>query len=133
MCRNCLDADPFLTQTNEQLAEMALSECARYKLADATKVIDSLVLRFPSADASQNRHNWFSKARFALLQELKQFQNLYYVNRPDLDIATLAGMEATEAIIGGNRTVFKSGFVARAKYLNLKIRLVNSNCCLLER
>ena len=85
---------------------MALKECAKYKLGDIAKVIDKLALRFPGTNASQNRHNWFDKTRFNLLQELKQFQNLYYVNRTDLDIATLAGMEASEAIIRGDRTVF---------------------------
>jgi protoporphyrinogen oxidase len=102
----CFDDDPLLLQTNEQLVHMTLNECAKYKLADISKLTDSLVLRFPGADASQNRHNWLSKIRLGLLDELKQFQNLYYVSRTDLDIATLAGIEAAEAIISGDRAIF---------------------------
>ena len=102
----CFDEDPLLLQTNEQLAEMTLNECAKYNLADPAKLVDSLVLRFPGADASQNRHNWLSKVRLGLLEELKQFRNLYYVSRTDLDIATLAGIEAAEAIISDEREIF---------------------------
>ena len=42
----------------------------------------------------------------ALLDELNRFPNLYYVNRTDLDIATLAGIESAEAILSGNRATF---------------------------
>jgi hypothetical protein len=47
-----------------------------------------------------------SKARLQLLAELKPFTNLYYVNRTETDIATLAGVEAAEAILSGTRTEF---------------------------
>jgi protoporphyrinogen oxidase len=102
----CFDDDSLLSQTNEQLAEMALSECAKYNLADPSNALDNLVLRFHGADASQNRHNWLSKIRLGLLDELKRFRNLYYVSRTDLDIATLAGIEAAEAILTGERILF---------------------------
>lgn len=102
----CFDADPLLEWTNEQIAEMALQECTKFNLADASRLIDKLVLRFPGADASQNRHNWLSKIRLGLLDDLKQFENLYYVSRTDLDIATLAGIESAEAILSGDRTGF---------------------------
>jgi protoporphyrinogen oxidase len=102
----CFDADPLLEKDNKQLAELALSECARFNLASAAKCFDHLVLRLPGADASQNRHNWLSKIRLGLLQELKPFKNLYYVNRTDLDIATLAGIESAEAIQSGDRAEF---------------------------
>ncbi len=102
----CFDEDPLLSQTNEQFIENALSECSRYNLADPSKVVDKLVLRFAGADASQNRHNWLSKIRLGLLDKLKQFDNLYYVSRTDLDIATLAGIEAAEAILRNDRGEF---------------------------
>jgi hypothetical protein len=91
---------------NNQFAELALSECSKFALIDRTKCFDNLVLRLPGADASQNRHNWLSKTRLSLLEEVKPFKNLYYVNRTDMDIATLAGIEAAEAILSGDRTDF---------------------------
>jgi hypothetical protein len=47
-----------------------------------------------------------SKERVRLLRDLSRFENLYFVNRTETDIATLAGMEAAEAILSGDRTNF---------------------------
>ncbi len=102
----CFDDEEMLKMDNKAFSELALKECARYNLADTAKCFDTLVLRFPGADASQNRHNWMSKIRLGLLEDLKAFQNLYYVSRTDLDIATLAGIESAEAVISGDRAAF---------------------------
>ena len=102
----CLQDDPFLALDDTTVADLALSECARFKLANPTKVIDHVVLRLPGADASQNRHNWMNNMRRGLLHEFAQFRNLYFVSRTDLDIATLAGIEAAEAVMSGDRTTF---------------------------
>jgi hypothetical protein len=102
----CFDEDSLLSQTDEQFAQDALEDCHNFHLGDGRKCIDHLVLRFAGADASQNRHNWLSKARLGLLEDLRSFRNLYYINRTDLDIATLAGLESAEAILSGNRADF---------------------------
>jgi protoporphyrinogen oxidase len=102
----CFGPDPFLDLDDKDIAEMAVANCARWGLIDSPKCFDQLVLRFPGADASQNRDNWMSKSRLKLLAELEQFKNLYYVNRTETDVATLAGMEAAEAILSANRTNF---------------------------
>jgi protoporphyrinogen oxidase len=102
----CFDEDPFLNQSDKQIADLAISECSKFGLLDPSKCFDQLVIRLPGADASQNRHNWLSKIRLGLLEEVKSFKNLYYVNRTDLDIATLAGIDSAEAIISGNRSTF---------------------------
>jgi protoporphyrinogen oxidase len=102
----CNSGDPLLQLDEKAFTALALDECARYKLLDAATCFDSLVLRLPGADASQNCQNWMSKMRKGLLDELRPFSNLYYVNRTDLDIATLAGMESAEAILAGDRTTF---------------------------
>jgi hypothetical protein len=44
--------------------------------------------------------------RKGLLVELGRFRNLYYANRTDLDLATLAGVESAEAILQGDRSTF---------------------------
>jgi protoporphyrinogen oxidase len=102
----CFGPDPLLEMKDEEIAQKALDDCAAPGLVNPAKCFHRLVFRFPGADASQNRDNWMSPSRLKLLAELEQYKNLYYVNRTETDIATLAGMEAAEAILSGDRTYF---------------------------
>jgi protoporphyrinogen oxidase len=102
----CFGEDPLLQMNNEGIAELSLAYLDAMKLAGRTKCFDQVVLRLPGADASQNRDNWMSRERVQLMAEFDQFKNLYYVNRTETDLATLAGIEAAEAILSGNRTEF---------------------------
>jgi protoporphyrinogen oxidase len=102
----CFGPDKLLDIDQAELVQLTLEDCAKFNLIHADKCYDHLVLKLPGADASQNRDNWMSKARLQLLAELQQFENLYYVNRTETDIATLAGMEAVEAIVSGDRSEF---------------------------
>ena len=106
----CFGDDPLLELSDAQFAELGLKECADAGLIDPSKCFDKFAIRFPGADASQNRHNWFSKERQQLFAELRQFENLYSVGRTDLDISTLAGIEAAESIISGDRSQFDRHF-----------------------
>jgi protoporphyrinogen oxidase len=102
----CLAGDPLLAGDDAAFTKLALDDCQRFGLATASTCFDSMVLRLPGADASQNRHNWMSNMRKGLLDELRPFRNLYYAARTDLDIATLAGIESAEAALSGDRTLF---------------------------
>ena len=102
----CFGPDPMLELEDKEIAQIAVTDCSVSGLIDPAKCFHQLVLRFPGADASQNRDNWMSPSRVKLLAELEQFRNLYYVNRTETDIATLAGMEAAEAILSRDRTHF---------------------------
>jgi len=102
----CHGEDPLLALDNKAIVRLALEECGRNGLADPAKCFDELVIRLPGADASQNRHNWMNNMQHGLLDELRCFKNLYFVSRTDLDIASLAGIEAAEAILSGDRAVF---------------------------
>ena len=106
----CFGPDKLLEMDDQAVARMALEDCAKSRLVDASKFFDHLVLRLPGADASQNRDNWMSKSRLKLLAEMEPFKNLYYVNRTETDIATLAGIEAAEAILSGDRSRFDRRF-----------------------
>jgi protoporphyrinogen oxidase len=106
----CFGDDPLLKLSDEEMGALGLEECASSGLVDPSKCFDKLVLRFPGADASQNRHNWFSKERQQIFAALRQFENLFSVNRTDLDISTLAGIESAEAILSGDRTTFDRHF-----------------------
>lgn len=102
----CFGEDDLLKLSDQEIVKVVLEDCARSHLLDPKKCFDHLVLRLPGADASQNRDNWMSNARLQLLEQLKQFENLYYVNRTETDIASLAGLEAAEAILSGDRSDF---------------------------
>jgi protoporphyrinogen oxidase len=114
----CFGEDELLKLNDQEIVKLVLDDCATSQLLDPGKCLDHLVLRLPGADASQNRDNWMSKARIQLLEELKQFKNLYYVNRTETDLACLAGTEAAEAILSGNRRDFDR----RADPAELQIR-----------
>jgi protoporphyrinogen oxidase len=102
----CFGEDPMLAMTDDQIVELVLGYLNDKKLVSREKCFDRRVLRLPGADASQNRDNWMSKERVQLLAEFAGFKNLYYVNRTETDLATLAGIEAGEAILSGDRTEF---------------------------
>jgi protoporphyrinogen oxidase len=102
----CYDEEPLIQESDAQFIEKTIDYCHRSKLVDRTKVFDTLVLRLPGADASQNRDNWMNQTRMGLLEELKPFTNLYFVARTETDFASLAGMEAAEAILSGQRADF---------------------------
>src|SRR5215831_323447 len=102
----CFGPDKLLELDDLSIVKLTLDDCGRSGLLDPAKCFDHLVLRLPGADASQNRDNWMSPSRLKLLAELEQFKNLYYVNRTETDIATLAGLEAAEAILSGDRSHF---------------------------
>lgn len=102
----CFGPDALVDMDPAGIAKMTLDDCARFKLVDPSKCFDQMVLKLPGADASQNRDNWMMQSRLKLIEELAQFRNLYCVNRTETDIATLAGMEAAEAILSGERADF---------------------------
>ena len=102
----CFGPDKLLELDDQSMANLAIQDCAKSGLLNPSNCVDHLVLRLPGADPSQNRDNWMSPSRLKLLAELEQFKNLYYVNRTETDIATLAGLKAAEAILSGDRFSF---------------------------
>jgi protoporphyrinogen oxidase len=106
----CFGEDPLLALDPKELTQQTIDFCAACGLIERDSFVEKLVLKFPGADASQNRHNWITSMRLGLLDEIKLYRNLYHAARTDLDIATLAGLEAAEAILGGDRTTFDLHF-----------------------
>jgi hypothetical protein len=106
----CYGEDPLLALDSAELVRQTLDFCTSTGLVDEDACFDHLVLKLPGADASQNRHNWITAMRLGLLKEIAEVQNLYHVARTDLDIATLAGIDAAEAILSGDRSLFDLHF-----------------------
>jgi protoporphyrinogen oxidase len=102
----CFGEDRLLALNDEQIARQVLQDCGVSHLVDPEKCFDRLVLRLPGADPSQNKDNWINQDRLQMMAQLEPYQNVYYTNRTELDIATLAGIEAAEAILAGNRSDF---------------------------
>ena len=99
--------DDLAELDDDTLTQLALSECASSKLVDPQKCFDRMVIRLPGADASQNRHNWYSADRQAMFAALAgAYRNLYVVGRTDVDISTLAGLEAADAIVADDCRTF---------------------------
>src|SRR5687768_12810624 len=72
----CFGDDPLLKVSDADLLAQTREDCVRSGLIDGGSVVDSLVLRLPGADASQNRDNWMSEARLKQMAEAAVFTNL---------------------------------------------------------
>lgn len=130
----CYGDDELLKLTDNELAKQTFDYCVSAGLMTADSFSESQILKFPGADSSQNRHNWITSMRMGLLDEVKPFHNLYHIARTDLDIATLAGIEAAEAIISGDRSEFdqhfdptKIGIRSETKAFEFKVPKVENN------
>lgn len=106
----CFGEDPLLAMDQKELTRLTLDFCVKSGLMKRESFTEELVLKFPGADASQNRHNWITSMRLGLINEIKPFRNLYHAARTDLDIATLAGLDAADAVLSGNRDTFDRHF-----------------------
>jgi protoporphyrinogen oxidase len=106
----CFGDDPLLSLNSKELTRQTVDFCENSGLIASGSIEDELVLKFPGADASQNRHNWMTSMRLGLLNEVTPLRNFYHVGRTDLDIATLAGLESAWAILSGHRATFDQHF-----------------------
>jgi hypothetical protein len=106
----CYGNDPLLEKADTELIKETTHYCRDAGLVADGSVTDHMVLRLAGADASQNRHNWMTSMRLGLLAEVAPFANFYHIGRTDLDIATLAGIDAAEAIMSGDRSTFDRHF-----------------------
>ncbi|HXI69250.1 MAG TPA: FAD-dependent oxidoreductase [Verrucomicrobiae bacterium] len=102
--------DPLLALDPKELTRQTIDFCVQSGLVRRESFMEECVLKFPGADASQNRHNWITSMRLGLFNEVKAFANLYHVARTDLDIATLAGLDSADAVLSGDRTTFDRHF-----------------------
>ena len=102
----CPEDDPLFELDNDELQALALEECTRARLIDAEKCFDYLAIKLPGVDPSADWQDWLTKSRLLLLDQMKQFKNLYNVNRAGTDVATYAGIKAADAILSGCRGEF---------------------------
>ena len=87
----CFGDDPLLAIEPKELTRQTIGFCVDSGLMDRESFVEELVLKFPGADASQNRHNWITSMRLGLLNEI-------------------AGIESAEAVLSGDRAIFDRHF-----------------------
>lgn len=93
----CVEGDGLMDLSEEGLGALALDEAERAGLIDRSKVFDTLVLRLPHANAATNTKDLESEWFCRTTDYLRGISGLYETNRPGMDRASLAGMDAAEA------------------------------------
>jgi protoporphyrinogen oxidase len=93
----CVDGDNLLGLSNENFITLGLSEVARAGLIDPNRVFDTFVVRLPHANASTVSDDWREPWMVRALDYIYNIRNLYETNRPGVDRATLAGLDAAAA------------------------------------
>jgi protoporphyrinogen oxidase len=106
----CVGDDPIMRLPAQDVAALAIRECADNKLIDPAKLLDSFVTTMKRTNAAASWRDWQKAFKMKLLEEVSHVENLFHVNRPGMDWATFAGMVAAESILEGCR----SGFDRRA-------------------
>lgn len=85
----------------EALLELALSECSANGLIDRAGLFDSLVLQMPATNATTTFSDWLTPWMLEARSHARAIEGLLETNRPGMDRACLAGMEAAEACLTG--------------------------------
>lgn len=102
----CKEDDALFGLESEELRDFTMQECVDCGLLDSVKCFDHLTIKLPGVDPSADWQDWLTDSRLSLLEDLKQFRNLYNVSRAGTDVATYAGLKASEAILSGQRSEF---------------------------
>ena len=102
----CVGADPLLDLDPAELRDLAMQECVSNGLVDSVKCYDYLAVKMPRVNAATSWREWQESTRLQLLDEVRQFENLYHINRPGMDKACYAGLEAAMAVLSGDRAGF---------------------------
>jgi protoporphyrinogen oxidase len=102
----CQVDDGVMELSDEDVTRLAIDELTSCSLIDPARLMGSMVRRLPRTNAAASWREQQTETRQALLKRLTGYSNLYHVNRPGSDWASLAGLLAAEAIVTGDRTVF---------------------------
>ena len=93
--------------SDQEIKELAISECEKSGLFDKNDCSDTLVIRNLQADSAQSWEDYkMDSTRKALYKRLSGFDNLYQINRTGADKSSYAGIMAAKSIVEKNRTEF---------------------------
>jgi protoporphyrinogen oxidase len=103
----CVGDDPITRMPDEEVAALAIRECADNQLIDPATLLDSFVSTMKRTNAAASWRDWQKAFKMKLLEDVSSIQNLFHVNRPGMDWATFAGMVAAQSILEGCRSAFE--------------------------
>jgi protoporphyrinogen oxidase len=97
----------LITLSDQEIKELAISECQKSNLFDKNDCADVLVIRNLQADSAQSWEDYkMDSTRKSLYKQLSGFENLYQINRTGADKSSYAGIMAAKSIVENNRTEF---------------------------
>jgi protoporphyrinogen oxidase len=96
-----LEGDYLSTLSNEQYRDLAVYEAGSARLIDPHRLMDTLVLKLPNADAATATTTWKHPWMLRALDYLRGIPHFYETNRPGMDRASLAGIDAAAACRNG--------------------------------
>ncbi|WP_274629294.1 FAD-dependent oxidoreductase [Arvimicrobium flavum] len=102
----CQSDDAIMARGEDEVAELAIEQLASCSLIDRARLIGTEVRRLPRTNAAASWREQQTERRQSLLHGLTRYPDLYHVNRPGSDWASLAGLLAAQAILTGDRKVF---------------------------
>ncbi|SET66110.1 UDP-galactopyranose mutase [Nitrosomonas marina] len=102
----CQGNDPLLQLDDNELSELAITECGNARIIDPAACFDSFILKLPNVNAATSWRDWENSSTIDLMSKILTIRNLYYVNRPGTDKATYAGLEAARSIIMDDRRIY---------------------------
>jgi protoporphyrinogen oxidase len=91
----------IMEQSKNALLEFATEEAVRANLIDRSKIFDHLVLQLPHANATTVVDDWQLPWMIKASRYIRSFSGLYETNRPGVDRAALAGIDAAKACLSG--------------------------------
>lgn len=86
---------------DDALTDLARNEVARAHLLPSSLVFDSFVLRLPNTNAATQTGHWKVRWMMEARAYAASTRGLYEINRPGIDRATLAGLDAAAACAAG--------------------------------
>ena len=96
-----LEGDSVMDLTEEGLLQLAIQETSRNGLIDPSQIEDHLVMRLPNANASTVIHDRKQAWIRNVSEYVSGLPRFLETNRPGIDRATLAGIDAAEACLSG--------------------------------
>jgi protoporphyrinogen oxidase len=97
----CLAGDGLMDLSDGKLRKLAVDEAVGAGLVDRQRIMDTLVVKLPQANAAAASSEWKQPWMARATDYIRGIPDLYETNRPGIDRAALAGIDAATACLTG--------------------------------